>query len=468
MKTMRISLVVSLLLATVTAADLMPAKYDGYTLSPRANCDIRMASEEVNLYLMGTEEINAHGNEGCRVTARFDMVNDTNKPIDLFVGFPVAGEMNRTGLAYFKGVVDGKVPVKNIKKIPKYPENRESWELPIYTWFGWVQSFRPGHTIVEVEYRIWCSKTYACPWLNLYYVLHTGAYWKDSIGQADIVIHFNEPLKREQIRSRTKPDGYELEGNKMRWHLTDFEPTWFEDIQCEYIPFDLYHELEDLRRQVAENDSDVAVALALARHCFTLGNYKGHGGGFGSPSLQEEDYASILAGISGPSDRAAFVAYYDEVRQWPPTEIAESDPNWSRLIVAAEQRGREKLYLPPEEGGNPSYHIQHIISSTGYLPGLDNEYFIEGKEVLERLLAKNPKNADAWNLYLNSCDRFIYAACPPSGRLCPIPPLQRAAIERAYANCPFGGIQSWYEQAVSELQKNPGQSIKRAEAQATR
>lgn len=71
-----------LLCASVSSGDIAPMRYEGYTLSTKENSDIRMQNEEVNIYVA----------QRCRVNAKFEMQNETDKSIVLFVGFPVENE----------------------------------------------------------------------------------------------------------------------------------------------------------------------------------------------------------------------------------------------------------------------------------------------------------------------------------------------------------------------------------------
>jgi hypothetical protein len=51
MRTVLPFLVVCLLRASVSPGDIAPMRYEGYTLSAKENSEIRMQSEEVNIYV---------------------------------------------------------------------------------------------------------------------------------------------------------------------------------------------------------------------------------------------------------------------------------------------------------------------------------------------------------------------------------------------------------------------------------
>jgi hypothetical protein len=84
MKNKRLFATIVLLSCKTLWSDLAPTTYpttcDGYTLSPKEDNDIRMRSEEVDMYC--AEPL-------WRVVGKFEMANETDKPINLFVGFPV-------------------------------------------------------------------------------------------------------------------------------------------------------------------------------------------------------------------------------------------------------------------------------------------------------------------------------------------------------------------------------------------
>jgi hypothetical protein len=298
-----------------------------------------------------------------------------------------------------------------------------------------------------VEYHIRPSGSYSQPWLNLYYRLDTGALWKGTIGRADITIHFEEPLATEQIRAGTGPAGFQVEGKEVRWRFTDIEPQLQDNIQIEYIPFTLYRELERLRSRIEENPRDESRVVDLARRYFSLGPYKGVGGDYVWGPITAQDYDAILAKTTDPNDRVAFEEYWRDTEKRPVFDrkaFASWWGHWSRPLPGQS----ETIHV--SSGRQPVYRINHIMGAAGYLPYRD-EYVMKAKEMLERLLEKNPKNAEAWMVYITNCYRFVCGAYDLGTRWCPIGPKQREIVEHAYSHCPTDeGIKAWHEFVTSK------------------
>jgi hypothetical protein len=102
----------------------------------------------------------------------------------------------------------------------------------------------------------------------------------------------------------------------------------------------------------------------------------------------------------------------------------------------------------------PAHRINHIMGSAGYLPH-QNEYVLKAKEMLERLLEKDPRNAEAWMVYIFNCHRFVFGAYNLETTWCTIGPTQREIVERAYSNCPtHEGIKAWHDFVTSTEVEN--------------
>ena len=93
-----LSATITLLCTRMISGDIAPTTYDGYTLTTKENSDIRMQSEEVEIYCA----------DRCRVVAKFDMRNETDKPIDLFVGFPVERPRSEQEIYDFRVTINEK------------------------------------------------------------------------------------------------------------------------------------------------------------------------------------------------------------------------------------------------------------------------------------------------------------------------------------------------------------------------
>lgn len=426
------AIVMTLLCSGMLRGDIAPTTYDGYTLTTKANSDIRMQSEEVDIYC----------GDRCRVVARFDMRNETDKPIRLSVGFPVEEPGWKQKIYDFRVTINEESRLQKVRRVPMKGPYQDDEDVPSSAWFGWDQAFQPGRTTIRVEYHIEPSPSYLFPWLNVYYRLDTGALWKGTIGRADVTVHFEAPLAGEQIREATWPEGFRINGDELYWCFTDIEPQYHDNVQIEYMPFDLYRELERLRNRIKENPQDGSRVVDLAKRYFALGPYKGFAGDYSPSPITSQEYNSIVAKISDPDQRAAFEEYWKNM---------ETRPVFGQKLFASKWTDRlgslsgqyETTHVSFAE--RPFYPICHIMSSAGYLP-YKPPYVIEAKEMLERLLEKNPANADAWMVYIENCFRFVYGAFDMKMGWCPVAPKQREIVERAYSHCPsHEGIKAWHD-----------------------
>ena len=98
----------------------------------------------------------------------------------------------------------------------------------------------------------------------------------------------------------------------------------------------------------------------------------------------------------------------------------------------------EKEYVAKTTEWTPERRrVPQILADAGFnedLPGSDQ--VAKAREILERHLKQNPRDADAWNFYLANFWRFSFAACGcPFGMRTFTAPL-RDAIRSACKNCP--------------------------------
>jgi hypothetical protein len=408
-------LALCLLRAGVSAADVAPMRYEGFTLSVQENAEVRMQSEEVNIYC----------GRHCLVNAQFEMCNETDQPINLFVGFPVRNEetdeqevvydfrVRANGGDWFTDVFKIRDSAEPFTLLP-WVESSES--LAPLAWVGWPQSFCPGRTLLEVEYHIEPSGSYREPWLNIFYVLETGEYWKGTIGQAVVAIHFEEPLAAEQVRAGTMPKGFQVDGCKVCWRFTEVEPTREDNIQLEYMPFAIYRKLQRLRHSVEQNPGDEAAVVELGRHCFALGPYWGLRG-YVPSQLSPVEFRSIVAKVADPDDKAVF---QDTYRRTARRALREARTGSLKLNRGA-QVDDDVIYALVESPDVSSQRIEHILCSIDYGSQNLSEYVAEGRNALESLLRKNPGNGDAWMVYLSNWYRFKWVGFAPWYRWIGVP-----------------------------------------------
>ena len=213
-------------LPSAVRADVAPPiNPPGPNLQPGAETQVRMAAETVLIDVKNDTTPDSLGS--ASVTADFTMHNLGTQDENMAVQFPISSEDGRgqfpelTGLA---AKVNGK-PVPTHRT--SYPDLRFSHlNVP---WAEFQVSFPAGQDVaIEITYGLKGSGY--SPYTAYYYVLDTGAGWKDTIGSADITLRLpyqagpqNIVLDTEIGWGQTTPGGV-VQGNEMRWHFENFEP----------------------------------------------------------------------------------------------------------------------------------------------------------------------------------------------------------------------------------------------------
>jgi hypothetical protein len=144
--------------------------------------------------------------------------------------FPIAasdGRFNYPEISNFEIRVDGK---QISYRRAMYPDvsrpGQDDQEVP---WAEFDVTFPVGVDVtLHVDYDLQSSGYY--PTSTFYYILETGAGWKDTIGSADIILRLPYKANQQNVLldmgtgwGETTPGGV-FEGNDVRWHYEDFEP----------------------------------------------------------------------------------------------------------------------------------------------------------------------------------------------------------------------------------------------------
>jgi hypothetical protein len=424
--------------ATPTS-DIGRSVWGGYTLCTGESTSLRMVSEEVDI----------HWGKTCRVAAKFTLQNDAAEPEELTVGFPDFPLITRRPELYGFRVSVGNSDFRLPQRRPIYLE--DSWvpfseSDPYLGWSVWHQTFPPGRTVIRAEYCTEVATERAKDaWSRTLYVSRCGLCWRGPVERMEVTVHFDEPVTEEQV-ARSSPPGFHVDGRTMSWRFTNFVPRWQDDICVACLPFPAYHKLQELRQKVHENPEDEKSAVELARHCFSLESENGYPS-YDSPRvLPAAERDAILAAIQDPNDKAVFEKYW-----------ATESEVW-RYDAQLREYTALPAFLPPFRNhlwraDAVDLPIIHIMASVGYLPYPIAPYDAQAEELLERLLEKDPGNADAWFAYLSNCNHFLFGTCMP-GRTpgwCSMDREQKRIIERAYTHCPGDErIKVWHDFALSE------------------
>ncbi len=230
MKRLALILFLSVLFAppsTVRADIAPPLNPAGSNLQPGTEVtQVRMVAETVLIDVKNDVTPDSLGS--AAVTANFTMHNLGTQDESMAVRFPISGNNGRDQYPQLTSLavkVNGK-PASTRRL--SYPDPRyPSQNVP---WAEFLVSFPAGQDVmIEVSYGLEGSGY--PPYTAYYYVLETGAGWKDTIGSADITLHLpyqaspqNIVLGTEIGWALTTPGGA-IRGNEMHWRFENFEPA---------------------------------------------------------------------------------------------------------------------------------------------------------------------------------------------------------------------------------------------------
>jgi tetratricopeptide (TPR) repeat protein len=226
MKRLSVIILMLLILAFPSSvrADMAPP-YNPPGVNPepgRESTQVRMAAETVLIEVRNEGELSA-----AHVTADFSMHNTGNEPENLAVRFPIAASDGRSEYPEIKNLtikVDGK---KATHRRVIYPDI--SYQPEDIPWAEFDVTFPPGEDVaLQAAYDLEGTGYY--PETAFYYILRTGAGWKDTIGSADIILRLPYAADPQNVImgiqigwAETTPGGI-FQGNEVRWHFEDFEP----------------------------------------------------------------------------------------------------------------------------------------------------------------------------------------------------------------------------------------------------
>jgi hypothetical protein len=383
-------------------ADISPTRFVGSGIAPKSESSIRMEKADVEI-VWGTP---------CSLAATFMMVNPSMADQELTVSFPMpAGDEDEPPRKIpdalsisFDGQAAAVTPPGTGKEDR---DERRNW-----VWYHCKHTFKPGKTEVVVKTILRASLVYATAFReSLFYCVQTGGNWAGNIGEEEVTIRFPEPLQKDQITSAS-PSAYQIDGNCVRWRFVDFKPAGREfDIALSYVRPDAMRVVVALRNDLRKNPTSATAAIKLAKHLLVLGNAKSNSG-FPPSWLSKEQYDAILTKIGAPEDRKVFVEYYKMNREG---RYAEANSEWT----------------------NARLDLVQILADAGYRDQASQSVFVlEAERLLKNVLARDPHNAEAWNVYLASYWRFYFSAVGHWFGMTRLSREQARLIETAAQNCP--------------------------------
>ncbi len=225
MRRILLSLLVTALLvfpSTVLADVAPPANPPGSNPGPGSELtQVRMQAETVVVNVLQADPPRA------QVTADFVMRNLGSGTEKLGVRFPIAASDGWSKFPEIRNVsiqVDGRGVTYRRVEGPEPIYNSEDTLVP---WAQFDVNFPPGQDVkIRVSYDLNGTGYPQEFQTTFYYMLSTGAGWKDTIGSAEIILRLPyEANPQNVILSEYGPQGARFSGQEVHWTYTDLEPT---------------------------------------------------------------------------------------------------------------------------------------------------------------------------------------------------------------------------------------------------
>ncbi len=193
------------------------------------------------------------------VTADFSMRNLGAETESMAARFPIGsndGSGNYPEIKDLQVKVDGRTV--GTRRTEGADPNSGDATAP---WAEFNVTFPPGQDVqVRVTYTLDGSGELA--YASFYYILETGAGWKDTIGSADLVVRlpyeaspYNVILDYGTGWSTTTPGGV-ISGREIRWHHEDFEPVREHNLEVSLVRPSYWLGVLTERENVAANPND--------------------------------------------------------------------------------------------------------------------------------------------------------------------------------------------------------------------
>jgi tetratricopeptide (TPR) repeat protein len=221
--------------STVLADVAPPINPPGSNPQPGSEItQVRMMAETV---LVDVQSDATPGSLGrARVTADFTMRNLGAASESMAVRFPISAN---DGREQYPEITDIAIKV-NGKKVSfqraNYPDIRYYNQDNDVPWAEFDVTFPVGQDVaIQVAYSL--NGSGYPPFTAFYYILETGAGWKDTIGSADIILRLPYPASVQnvitgmQIGWGETTSGGVFNGNEVRWHFEDFDPATDGNVQ---------------------------------------------------------------------------------------------------------------------------------------------------------------------------------------------------------------------------------------------
>jgi hypothetical protein len=218
---------------------------------------VRMVAETVLIEVLQQMPAGIEGR--ARVTADFTMRNLGTQAESMAARFPISCN---NGYYEYPEVQDLRVAVDGRSAPTRRIEGPERWGGEVIPWAEFDVTFPPGQDVqLRITYTLDGSGERSL--VSFYYLLETGAGWKDTIGSADLIVRLPYPASLQNLWfseettgfSRTSPGGV-ISGNEVRWQLRDFEPTNEHNLEITLVRPSYWQPVLAERQNVAQRQND--------------------------------------------------------------------------------------------------------------------------------------------------------------------------------------------------------------------
>ncbi|HEX8991531.1 MAG TPA: hypothetical protein VF784_07610, partial [Anaerolineales bacterium] len=214
---------------------------------------VRMQAETVLIEVQSGDPPKSLGS--AHVTADFTMHNTGDAPESMAARFPIATDSGWGSVNFISDVrirVAGK-PVATREITGKDPAHE--WSTKEVPWAQFDVTFPAQQDLsIEVQYTVQATGESPFSWFT--YILSTGAGWKDTIGSIDIVVQLPYEANIENVLPAVLTPNGRFDGNAIRWHYNDLEPTTRDNFIIRLVAPPLWQQLLAEQNNVALHPTD--------------------------------------------------------------------------------------------------------------------------------------------------------------------------------------------------------------------
>ena len=240
-------------------ADIAPPGHPpGSNPEPGAEfTEVRMVAETVMLDVQASTPQNSLGQ--AKVSADFTMRNLGSASESMAVRFPLG---SNNGFGEIPEIKNLTVKINGSQVVTRrILQEDPMWSSDPVPWAEFDVTFPPNQDVnIQVTYLLEGTGEY--PYVAFYYIFHTGAGWRDSIGSADLIVRLPYEASAQNVIfdehtgwSFTTPGGV-LQGQEIKWHFENLEPEQGNDFQLSLVMPSAWQKVLKERANVAANPND--------------------------------------------------------------------------------------------------------------------------------------------------------------------------------------------------------------------